>query len=99
MPEHRMGIGHSFLQCESWFAVISIGLQCFQWHRVNGVPPDQGLDILQIWVGRVLSARAGPQKPLSAGSDGSQLPEALTVEDLVVYLSSRLGAGYGNLAM
>src|ERR1035441_5403794 len=77
--------------------MVAVGIQGFHRYRVNRIPSDEGLDVFDITVVRVLCARAGPEQPLVASALSSQLHKPVATEDLFVDLISHLRAGDGCL--
>ena len=67
-------------------------------HRVDGVGPDELLDVHHVAIGRVLDAGRGPQRALHRGAGVAQGGEALAQEDLLVALVGGAGVGDARLA-
>ena len=66
--------------------------------RVDGIGPDQLLDVDDVAVVGVLGSRACPEQPLRLGALGGQGLPALPAEELLVALIGQLGVGNRDLA-
>ena len=78
--------------------VVAGGQQRGHRHRVDGVRPDELLDVHHVAVGRVLDAGRGPQRALHGGAGVAQGGEALAEEDLLVALVGGARVGDAGLA-
>ena len=79
-------------------AVIAKRVEGRRRYRVDGVRPDQFLDVEHIAIGGVLRARARPEQPLRLSALAGQGAPACAADDLQVPLVGQPGVGDGHLA-
>ena len=99
IAEHALRIGDIVLQRVGELAVVAERIHGRDRHGVDGVGPDQLLDIEHVAIGLVLGAGGGPQQPLRLGAFRGQRLPARAVEQPLVALIGELGVGDGDLAL
>ena len=80
------------------FAVVDEGGDGFFGHGVDGVRPNQRLDIHDVAIRRILGAGAGPKHPLGPGTTLRQRLPALAGDQVLEAPISQLGVGDACLA-
>ena len=80
-------------------AVALGGLQRRQRHRVDGVGPDEAVDVHRLGVGRVLDAGRRPQRALDRAAGRAQRRELVAAEDALEGLVGAAGVGEPGAAL
>ena len=78
-------------------SVVAERVQRLDRHGVDGVGADQGLDVEDVAIGRVLGPGGGPQQPLRR-APRPRAPASAALEHLQIALIGDLGVGDGDLA-
>ena len=98
VAEHTLRVGDIGVERIGELAVVAERIHGRDRYGVDGVAPDQLLDIEHVAIGLVLGAGRSPQQPLRLCAFRGQRLPARAVEQPLVALIGELGIGDGDLA-